>query len=75
MLAYVLSPVEEITRSISARLASIAIVIPCVCVLIRTSQKIDEDMEYIPWRDRFCILSGHVLQELKKQRSLLDNNT
>ena len=35
----VLGPVEEITRSISADLASISIVIPYICVLTRTLQK------------------------------------
>ena len=39
----ILSPIEEITRSISARLASISIVIPYIRVLIRTLEKNDED--------------------------------
>ena len=39
----ILSPIEEVTRSISARLASISIVIPYVRVLIRTLEKNDED--------------------------------
>ena len=39
----ILSPIEEVTRLISARLASISIVIPYVRVLIRTLEKNDED--------------------------------
>ena len=39
----VLSPIEEITRSISADLASISIVIPYICILTRTLQKTSDD--------------------------------
>ena len=39
----ILSPIEEITRSISARLACVSIVIPYIRVLIRTLEKNDED--------------------------------
>ena len=39
----ILSPIEEITHSISARLACVSIVIPYIRVLIRTLEKNDED--------------------------------
>lgn len=39
----ILSPIEEITCSISARLASVSIVIPYIRVLIKTLEKNDED--------------------------------
>ena len=39
----VLNPIEEITRSISADLASISIVIPYICILTRTLQKTSDD--------------------------------
>ena len=35
----ILSPIEEITRSISARLACVSIVIPYIRVVIRTLEK------------------------------------
>ena len=40
----ILSPIEEITRSISARLASISIVIPYIRVLIRTLERNEDDV-------------------------------
>ena len=39
----ILSPIEEITHSISARLACVSIVIPYIRILIRTLEKNDED--------------------------------
>ena len=39
----VLSPIEEITRSISSDLASISIVIPYIKILTRTLEKNDND--------------------------------
>jgi len=44
----ILSPIEEATHSISARLASITIVIPYVRVLIRTLEKMMKTVVYIP---------------------------
>ena len=41
----VLSPVEEITRSISADLASISIVIPYIRILTRTLEKNNNDSD------------------------------
>ncbi|XP_065892448.1 zinc finger BED domain-containing protein 4-like [Dysidea avara] len=39
----ILSPIEEVTRSISAKLASISIVIPYIRVLTRTLEKNEDD--------------------------------
>ena len=54
----ILSPIEEITRSISADLASISIVIPYVRILTRTLEKNEND-------SGIRILKGKLLKSLK----------
>jgi len=39
----ILSPIEEITRSISADLASVFIIIPYLCILTRALEKNNDD--------------------------------
>ena len=54
----ILSPTEEVTHSISARLASISIVIPYIHVLIRTLEKNEDD-------SGICTMKSQILHSLR----------
>ena len=56
----ILSPIEEITRSISAELASISIVIPYVRILTKTLEKNEND-------SGICTMKGELLKSLKSR--------
>ena len=56
----ILSPIEEVTRSISAKLASISIVIPYIRVLTRTLEKNEDD-------SGVRTMKGQILHSLKSR--------
>ena len=54
----ILSPTEEVTHSISARLTSISIMIPYIHVLIRTLEKNEDD-------SGICTMKSQILHSLR----------
>lgn len=66
----ILSPIEEVTRSISAELAGFSIVIPCIRVLTRTLEKnasVNVDIQVLPESSapkRLCPLQSPVLLDV-----------
>ena len=56
----ILSPIEEVTRSISAKLASISIVVPYIRVLTRTLEKNEDD-------GGVRTMKGQILHSLKSR--------
>ena len=66
-IALVLSPVEEVTQSISKETATLSVVIPNICVLLRSWEKQDDDQG-------IRTMKGELIKSLKSRFAGIEEN-